>query len=459
MDLLFKHNQIKRDKKNVTESTCDLKLFSDNEFLTFYGTFNLGYCRYGTKKQVIFEHVLNISLINGDVNITYRIINDSIGNDGYKTSQKNTKNNFKSLNDLIENCVYKGEKRLNFWGVKYDNAKNQIISLISDKLNSIHELTKPYKEKPSVNQLYDIIVDFHLTCKNIKGHDNVYFDIMDVYPSKKFLKQNDNKFLPSVLDSLKIKTNYFIKELNISDEPINLIALNYLCKLFGDNYLEYVKKINWKDHCMIYHVPKMKVHPLKNDTEKKSFLKLINRWDLELIRESVFEGINTLLKLRNDMEKIDVRIELNPKNGTQYNGMVERLTNLKQYHKRGYKVRYTYPEYFVDEIQKDIELGGVVFKTKLLITEEDFINEGVFMKNCMSKQFNNGILYVYLRGSINTKHINIQYRRGKINQSYGKSNSKVPELFQPFIEILTEKFKDYRDLVWVKEKYEFINKS
>jgi len=77
----------------------------------------------------------------------------------------------------------------------------------------------------------------------------------------------------------------------------------------------------------------------------------------------------------------------------------------------------------------------------------------------MSKQFNNGILYVYLRGSINTKHINIQYRRGKINQSYGKSNSKVPELFQPFIEILTEKFKDYRDLVWVKEKYEFINKS
>jgi hypothetical protein len=180
---------------------------------------------------VIFEHVLNISLTNGDVNITYRIINDSIGNDGYKTSQKNTKNNFKSLNDLIENCVYKGEKRLNFWGVKYDNAKNQIISLISDKLNSIHELTKPYKEKPSVNQLYDIIVDFHLTCKNIKGHDNVYFDIMDVYPSKKFLKQNDNKFLPSVLDSLKIKTNYFIKELNISDEPINLIALNYLCKL------------------------------------------------------------------------------------------------------------------------------------------------------------------------------------------------------------------------------------
>jgi hypothetical protein len=203
----------------------------------------------------------------------------------------------------------------------------------------------------------------------------------------------------------------------------------------------------------------MKVYPLKNDTEKKSFLKLINRWDLELIRESVFEGINTLLKLRNDMEKIGVHIELNPKNGTQYNGMVERLTNLKQYHKRGYKVRYTYPEYFVDEIQKDIELGGVVFKTKLLITEEDFINEGVFMKNCMSKQFNNGILYVYLRGSINTKHINIQYRRGKINQSYGKSNSKVPELFQPFIEILTEKFKDYRDLVWVKEKYEFINKS
>jgi hypothetical protein len=74
----------------------------------------------------------------------------------------------------------------------------------------------------------------------------------------------------------------------------------------------------------------------------------------------------------------------------------------------------------------------------------------------MAKQFNNGILYIYLRGSINNKHINIQFRRGSLVQSYGKSNTPTPSIFSPFVDILSEKIKKYPNITWTKEKYDYL---
>jgi len=463
VDLLFKHNQTKKDRKSPATSICDLKLFGDDKFLIYHALFNLEYSRYGSKKNVTFEREMNVCLLSGDITVTYRIINDNLTDDSvFKSSYKKKKNNFSMLNDLIEYGFYRGEKRLNYWGVKYERAINEMSLIITNKikpyLNSEFYINKSYKEKPSVNELYDMIVDFHLSKKDIKGHDNVYYDIMDLYPSKKYLKSNDNKFLPAILDSLNIKSKYLIKELNISNLPINILALNYLCKLFGDNYLEYLKKINWWTHCMDSKMSKINPTPLSNDTEKNSFIKLINNWNSSSTNlDTIFIGINKLLKLRRDLESKGISISLTPKNDNQFNGFIERLSNLKLYYNRGYKVRYVYPEDFLEEIQKDIEIDDKIFKVRILVTEEDFINEGIFMKNCMSKQFNNGLLYVYLRGTLNGKHINIQYRKGLLVQSYGKSNSSVSSIFLPFLEILSQKFKKYQIMTWYKEKYQYIN--
>ena len=441
---------------------CDLKLFGDNNFLIYSGIFDLEYSRYGSRKHVTFEHELNICLISGDIKVTYRIVNDNLSDENvYKTSYKIKKNDFRMLNDLIENGFYRGEKRLNYWGVKYERAINEISDFIVNRIKPIFKSeyysNKSYKEKPSVNELYDILVDFHLVKKNIKGHDNVYYDIMDLYPSKKYLKLNDNKFLPSVLDSLGIKSKYLIKELNTLEIPVNINALNYLCKLFGENYLDYLKKLNWFTHCYDIRIPKIKPETLKNETEKNSFVKLINNWDSSTINtESIFTGIDKLLKLRKNLESRGTTIILTAKNDSQFNGLIEKLNNLKQYYQRGYKVKYVHPEDFINDIQQDIIIDNETFKIKVLATEEDFINEGVFMKNCMSKQFNNGILYIYLRGTLKNKHINLQYRKGLLSQSYGKSNTTVPSMFNPFIDILNEKFKKYQGLTWLKEKYDHI---
>ena len=464
MDLLFKHTQTKKDRRGPAQSICELKLFGDDNLFILDNYFDLDYHRYGTKKNVTFYHQITLDLINGDVNVLYKIVNDNLTDDNiYKTSQKSKKNNFNLLNDSIENGFYRGEKRLNYWGVKYSRATNEMVLIITNilksKLSSDYYMKKSYKEKPSLNELYDMIVDFHLHKKNIKGHDNVYYDIMYLYPPKKYLKINDNKFLPSILDYLGIKSKFLIKELNILEYPININAVSNFCKLFGKNHLDYIKKFDWKFHCTDINVPKYKVEELKTEFEKNTVVKLINNWNKTRTNfEPFFLSLNKLLKLRSDLELNGYNFKMNIKNDDEFYNAVERLTNLKKFYQRGYKLKYSYPENFLDDIQQDITLNNETFKVKVLVTEEDFIFEGQKMKNCMPKQFDNGLLYIYLSGEIKNKRINLQYRKGNLVQSYGKSNTPTPNIFLPYIDILNEKFKKYKEIKWIKEKYGFINK-
>jgi len=463
VDLLFRHNQNKKDRKSSATSICDLKLFGGDDVVILCCDFNLEYHRYGTKKHVTFIHKLEINLNTGDIDVTYKIDNNNLTDEkSFKSTQKIKKNDFKMLGELIDNGFYRGEKRLNYWGVKYERALNNIVLLITNKLKTKFKedfySTKSYKNKNSVNELFDIIVDFHLNQKNIKGHDYVYFDIMDVYPTKKHLKNNDNKFLPAVLDSYGIKSKYLIKELNTSEIPLNITAVKYFCKLFGDNHLDYLKKMDWKSHCVDVYQPRLKIQELKNEFEKNSFVKLINNWSKgEINLDPLFYSIEKLLMLRSDLEKYGLDIKLTPKNDAQFNNTFDRLTNLKQYYKRGYKLKYSYPDEFVKDIETEIKINDLVFNVKILTTEEEFIQEGFKMKNCMSKQFSNGLLYVYLTATHNKKTINLQYRKGELVQSYGKTNTTTPSIFLGFIDILNKKFKKYGDIKWVKTKYDNIN--
>ncbi len=47
MDLLLTHNQKKVDSKSGSVSICDLKLFSDETNIEYFGTFDFDYQRYG----------------------------------------------------------------------------------------------------------------------------------------------------------------------------------------------------------------------------------------------------------------------------------------------------------------------------------------------------------------------------------------------------------------------------
>ena len=74
----------------------------------------------------------------------------------------------------------------------------------------------------------------------------------------------------------------------------------------------------------------------------------------------------------------------------------------------------------------------------------------------MSKQFIHAANYIYVSLKQSKSAINLQYRKGIMNQSYGKANTTVKDKFINAIEILNERFKNYPTIFGLKEKYDII---
>lgn len=461
MDFLFKYNQEKRDKKSGALSSCDLKLFNDDKFVTYVSKFDFNYHTYGLNRFVVFEHTLSINTTNGDITTNYKISNNGMNVRTFNNVNRTKKNNFLMLNDLIENGLVRGEKRLGYWGVKYRRAIETIMRQIGDILKT-NLKTEFYKNKvyPWVaeNTFYERIVDFHLDMKNIKGHNGVYKDIQCEYPKKKWLKLNDNKFLPSVLDYYGIKSKYLIGELNKNwGKPIYISSLNYLCRLFGDNHIEYLKQFDWDYHCYDL-LPNKKVHELKNDAEKKALVQIIKKWEKDSLRmDGLIISLNRLFSIREFLETKNVSVKFKGKNDSDFDNMMESWSSAKNHITKGYKMRYVVPEDFKSMIEENITVGDDVYTPRLLLTEEEFRIEGYEMKNCMSKQFSHGIIYFFVSMRCNRKKINLQYRKGNLIQSYAKANTVVPDTFDKAISVLTNRFKGFQEIVQIKEKYDIIS--
>ncbi len=465
MDLIFKHSQEKIDKKFSSNSNCDIKLYQTDNELIYFAVYDFDYQRYGNKKHVTFEHGFNLNLNNGDIITTYRILNGGVTEEKmFRNSYLKKKNDFKMLLDLTENGFIRGEKRINYWGVKYnrqiESMINLVFNIIKPKFKSDFYLNKNYIQKHTINPLYDMFVDYHLDVKKIKAHDGVYFDIKNEYPKKKWLIKNDYKFLPSVLDSYGIKSKYLIGEINkLSGKPINISTLNYICKLFGSGYIDYLKKIKWENHCYDL-MPNKKLHELKNDSEKKCMVSVINKWETETLKSDSFVySINRLLSIREVLKERGVDLSFKAKNDHDFENLMEQWSSIKLHFARGYKVKYVMPTDFIETIEQEININGEIYIPKLILSEEDFRLEGFTMKNCMGKQFSHGAIYIYVSLQHKRKRINLQYRKGKLNQSYGKANTPVTPIFGKAIDVLTKRFEVQPNIEWRKEKYDFLKVS
>ena len=127
MDFLFKHNQEKSEKNSDGNSTCSLKLFYDGITIIYSAVFEFNYQRYGNRKHVTFEHMLEINTNTGDINVKYGIINDGLTNERtFKTTTKTKRNDFSMLHDLIENGYVTNE---------VCEPKNWDLSLILPKIS------------------------------------------------------------------------------------------------------------------------------------------------------------------------------------------------------------------------------------------------------------------------------------------------------------------------------------
>lgn len=460
MDFLFTHSQEKKDKRCENISKCSLNLYKEHDILKYCAEFFFEYKRFKEKKCIHYIHKLYINLKTGDIEVIYEIINDDTEREMlFRNTNKKTKNDF----FILENLCYKGfligEKNVNFWGVNYINATDKIFNLIHkilmNDINNEYYKKKSYSTQFFSTPLYDLILDYHLDKKNIKGHDNIYYDIKYDYPNKNWLKKNDNKYLPAILDKYGIKSKYLISELSKPrDIIINIASVNYFCKLFGENYIDYLKKENWKRHCTSFP-PNKHTHTL-NEFEKKNFQILMKKHNVYYGYDSLLYKVNKILTIREQIKHLYYDLKFNPKNEHDLDVLFETWGSYKKYINRGYKQLYLIDENIKNTIENDIIVENIKYTPKILLSEDDFNWEGILMKNCMGKQFTNAAIYLFISlEKENKKRINLQYRKnGSLVQSYGKTNTKVPSIFERPISILTERIETIDNLQIKKIKYD-----
>jgi hypothetical protein len=459
MDLLFQFNKEKKTRKTTDNFLCDLSLYDEGTLINLLASYDLKYTRYGTPHHVIYRYGLTINKKTGDVNTIYKfeLAQNTFGNHYVKTVNK--KNDFEELYTLTETGLINGQKYRGYWGVKYENAIetifDHIYSILSAEMTNTYFLSKPYKYKSHYNEFFDFIVDHHLDKKNIKAHDSVYDHIREVYPKQKWLKLNENKFLPAVLDSMGIKSNFLIGEINKNpDTVIKLSSLKYICDLFGDNFIEHIKTTSWIDHCYT-SPPNKKTYTLKNDSEKKYMAMLINGWEKNMaVPHSFVTKTSKLLSIREKLEKKGIDVKFKAKDDESFMNTEHEWNNLLEFIRKGYRLKYSFEDDFLFDIESEIDIDGQIFKPNILKTQEDFIKEGHIMKNCMGKLFNGGLSNLFVSLISKNKRVNLQYRNGTLINSYGKANSLVPFEFNDAILVVNNRIKKYKDMKWSREKYD-----
>jgi len=464
VDLLIRHYQTKKSKVDNSTSISEIQLYQYDDLIHYIADFTFDYLRYGVRNTLTIHHGLTLNLKSGDIHTYYQITNRSLDTNQYGRNNNNKKkNNFESLIGLVDNGMYKGEKRKGYWGKRYDTSIQKITDILILKIKPYIDLpsgeNKSYTEKYMVNPIFDLLVDFHLSKKKIKYHDGIYVTIQKEYPKPKWLKLNDNKFLPAVLDSYGIKSKYLIAELNKSKNfDIDIRCLSYLCKLFGQGYVDYLRKLNWTAIVTTTYQFR-KYHTLNNKNEKLSMVKVINDWQSSSIfRDNFIKIINRLLIIREFLKSKGIELKFNVRDSDSTELLLNKYENIINHFKKGYKIRFTFPEEFQKDVESDIFIGDKVYKVRILKTEEDFFTEGFLMKNCIGKQFSRGVVYIYISMKNNRTKINLEYKKGNLIISFGKANTPIESHFSEAINELNIKMMKYSDMVWEKEKYEYIFK-
>lgn len=458
MEILYYYEQEKYERKKPLKNECKLKLAADSSFINYIAEYYVEYMRMGKINFVTYEHALSYNIQTGKFTVIYRIINKKENTyDIYRNHNRIKKNDFELLLDLTQSGFYSGEKRYNFWGVKYKRACADILKLIAEKLNYTETLTN---KDHVVNPLYDMIVEHHLTTNKIKWHDNVYYDICQVYPKKKYLKLNDNKFLPAALDGLGIKSRLLIGSLSTVNKRVDMKSLIFLCNLFGENYVDYFKEFDWLS-IICEPMKKSKLYRCEDEHEKKAIAKSLKSYSEvdSVINDGILATLSNIFQLKEFLKTKGLNLKVKGKSCNDLVTLKDMWDLHKKHFKLGYKLMFSLPEEMISDIHTPITIGDKTFIPSLILTEDDFRIEGMIMKNCMARQFSVGNLYIHMSISLGRKRINLQYRRGMLNQSKGKANTTTPKEFKEVVEIINKKMINYKEVSPKRITYDIITPS
>lgn len=307
---------------------------------------------------------------------------------------------------------------------------------------------------------------------------NYYEDLMLMwYPTKPYLKKNENKLIVSILDRIGLKTKSIIKLVH-KNTKLDISKLTLLGKYFGySNVHKYIHNLTpnyfhdgWKlfdDQTNIesmFSILNDKFEYDIKDSERSILLKLINQFfdesniDLLMDNTSVIKG---------QISQFNDHLDLITKIRTHIPDMEIKCTGLRDFHRehielskiestirKGYSIQYTFNEDLVKCIESVITQSventneSLKFYPVILKTDAQYTEEGVHMHHCVSTyadRENSIIISIRENSTEAHERVTCEYDLQKnLVQAKYFCNAVPPERFNNIIDKVNNRIKKYR---------------
>lgn len=409
--------------------------------------------RYFSKK--LYVHYLKIDFTSGNFLTLYRC-----GGMKRKRSLIFRTNSFDKLSEYLDfNSNY-------FWDdvdtEKETKVKNGIIHVLKDQLKFGNSYL--YTDNP-----LDLMTAIFISKKGIKiPNKNAGLLLRYFYPTQKFLKKNNNKLVQSVLDLLGMRDSFTIKIVH-KYPRVDLRTVKTLHHLLGSKYMSNLDEDIFSTNTSTWNDPninkftflslneRLKRLPDLTNKEKSNMVKVINDNVKQHIKSEDFydpnqpmvfsdesrinfEGLCVMLidhvEMIKQIMEYDPQIAISSTTARTFNFEHTRLSQLVSNIKRGVVVSYK----FDSDMVKDIEtpLGG--FIPYILKDENEYREEGKFMKHCVGIYYKKeDSIIVSLRKDNKRWTCEYDVHTGKLLQSMGKMNTPPDDYVIPYIDLITNK--------------------
>ena len=308
---------------------------------------------------------------------------------------------------------------------------------------------------------------------------NNYEDLMlRWYPTKKYLKNNDNKLIVSILDRMGLKTKSLIKLLH-NNPKLDLCKLTLLGKYFGySNVHKYIHNLSpyyFQNSWILYddqnHIESMysilndKFEYDIRDSERSILLKLINDFfnDINVSSPAMNDSQTIKHQIRQFNDHLDliskIRVHI-PEMEIKCHGLMDfhhehlELSKIDRSIKKGYSIQYTFDDKLIKRVEEVIKpsmvntLDGEDFYPVILKSDSEYTEEGAHMHHCVATyadRENSVIISIREKSSAGHERVTCEFDlQKKMVQAKYFCNAQPPERFEAIIEKLRHRIETYR---------------
>lgn len=440
-------------------------------------------CKYFKRRKSTIGFVFNLKTGNF---VTYDTSGDS---------KSFRQNNFNHLLNVIKNVLDKCS--INHLSISKDNSlthtdallkkeldnnefNSTLFHLIGKHLNNRenYSFTKDLTNLHQSDQLLDWIMKLFLDINKIKVPNLYKALLIEWYPTKPFLKKNDNKLIVSILDRLGLKTKSMIKLMHKDNFDIKKVLL--LVKYFGykdiSKYLSNVHpdflgsqwKHDWSSFNGIetsYHFFKKPKEYELTSREKTNILKLINQLfidngnveSLNKVTNNAFRQFDDHFSMIAKIRKYFPETEMRATTQMEFHHEHLELSKIERTIRKGYSIQYTFEKRLVNTIEKtilnhvsdDTYLTATAFYPVILKTDAEYTEEGGHMHHCVASYADSeGSLIVSIRenSSCGDERVTCEYstKTKELIQAKYFCNANPPERFENVIKELSKRIETFK---------------